>query len=209
MTQAKRIGIYGASGSGKTTKALQLIKSLSRVVVFDPVDEWGDHGYTRTNLANIRQDLAKRWRTGFRLAVVPAYGAEPKLLHRLSETVRDAQVETNAAAPICFVVDELNTGFPVTSLPADMLGFGELCSRGRHWAVNVVGITQRIAEVNTRWRGNTSCSFIFRQASTPDVKAAEALLPPGHRGKVSQLQNFHYLYVEQGSVSTGQVKRKT
>lgn len=204
---AQRIGVYGASGSGKSTKARELIVGVTRLVRFDPFAE-GARGAVQTDARGFRAALAKNWNAGFNINVVPSYGHEMADLHAISTAIRDAQVQTGARAPITFLAEEINTAFPVTALPAQYPGFGELCSRGRHFNVNIIGVSQRIAEVNTRWRGNTSCFYVFRQGDARDVQAATAMLPPGWRNAVTQLQNFEYLFVNAGHVTRGKVKRR-
>lgn len=209
MAQPVRIGVYGASGSGKSTKAEELIRNAPRVIAFDPMDEWRRHGFATVPAARFRDALLRHWNDRpLRLAVIPSYGQEAQDLHHVSDAIKDAQERTGGRAPITLVADELNTAFPVTSLPSELQGFGWLCSRGRHVGVSIIGVTQRIAEVNTRWRGNTSGFYLFRQADARDLATANGMILPQFKRDLAGLRNFEFLYVEAGRVLRGMVKPK-
>lgn len=206
MIQAERIGVYGASGSGKSTKKNLLVCGAPRLVSFDPFAE-GSKGAINTSAKDFRFALVKHWTTRFNINVIPTYGREMAELHAVSLAIRDAQVATGAKVPLTFVVEEMNTAFPVTALPTQYPGFGELCSRGRHFNINLVGVSQRIAEINTRWRGNTSCFFLFRQADARDQATAARMLPQGWGAKLTALADFQYLFVKAGKVTYGTVSK--
>ena len=61
------------------------------------------------------------------------------------------------------VVEEMNLSFPVAGGVHKCTGFAEICSRGRHYGIDVIGASQRIAEVDTRFRGNCTESVVLRQ----------------------------------------------
>lgn len=201
-----RIGVFGASGSGKTTKALELIRRNSRMIISTPfADDFSSVRPTRcADVKDLARKLRANFSQGFKLVLEPTYAAEPHVLHEVSELIRTVQIASGCVAPILLVADELNTSFPVTALPADLKGFGELCSRGRHWNVSIIGITQRVAEVNTRWRGNMSGFYAFRQQERRDIAAVTSMLPPGYSTPAA---NFDYLYVSGGHVTKGRVSK--
>ena len=68
--QAQRLGIFGASGCGKTTKARELTAGLGRVIYFDPLGEWGrDKGVKPfVSLDKLKQALRRNFGQGFRFA---------------------------------------------------------------------------------------------------------------------------------------------
>jgi DNA helicase HerA-like ATPase len=204
-----RIGIVGASGAGKTTKALELIRQLPRVVLLSPfVDDYAlARPRTCASVREIEIELRKNWQRPFKLALSPAYGDEPTTLESVSALIVSAQRASGAGAPIALVVDELNAAFPVQALPRAFKSFGELCSRGRHYNVTLIGITQRMAEVSTRWRGNMSGFYTFRPADAVDVQTIGRMMPKGQAHQLASLQNFEYFYIESGRSIRGQVKR--
>ena len=67
--------------------------------------------------------------------------------------------------------DGLDVEPPVAGGAEKSPGFAEMCSRGRHYGLDMIGVSQRIAEVSTRFRGNCSETVVFRQKGPRDNKA--------------------------------------
>lgn len=217
MMQPVRIGIYGASGSGKSTLARHLLKDEKRLIVFDPACDWskelgGKRGWhVCHSIAEVRAALKRKWKANFRLIFVPEGGNEIQDLDDLSGLILQAQSRFFAGVKnhpqITFVVDEMNTCFPVSGLKADFKQFGNICSRGRHYGINTYGLTQRIAEVATKWRGNCSAMYILRLASARDRDTVQSEIGREYRDTIMSLKNFDYLLFEQASVIQGRVPK--
>ena len=204
MIEAGRIGIYGGSGSGKTTRARAMIARRSRVVVLDPLDEYGGAGFRRvTTMRAVLQALKAGWARGFRITYVPPAGHEAKALHLLSVLLRRAQAPASERRIVTLVAEELNLSFPIQQLPAALSGFADLCSRGRHYGVELIGVSQRIAEVHTRFRGNTGIAYYFRQDDHRDITTATQRLGPRWRAALMALKTHQYLRLCEGSVTQG------
>ncbi|MBO6603850.1 zonular occludens toxin domain-containing protein [Rhodophyticola sp.] len=170
-----RTGVWGASGSGKSAFTKQQIAGMKRLVVFDPLAEYTLMPVIR-DLDAVRAEMRANW-TGFRLAYVPPVGKEPQALSALSRLMMAAQQpfkEGRSARTMTLIVEEMNLSFPVGSGVAKSPGFAELCSRGRHYGIALVGLSQRIAEVDTRFRGNCNVTVAFRQKGPRDQQAAAA-----------------------------------
>lgn len=204
---ARRIGIYGRSGSGKSTLSKRMLAGHKRLVVFDTQDEYRSFGFRRySTLRGVLGAMQRGWKDGFRVAYVPPNGNEPMALHMLSLLLRRVQGPYKAGASkvkLALVVEELNMSFPVNALPRELSGFGELCSRGRHYGIEIFGITQRIAEVNTRWRGNTNAAYIFPQGDHVDINTITRMIGPRWREKLLNLPDHQYLKIESGAVTEG------
>ncbi|MDD9912958.1 MAG: hypothetical protein OXR68_00215 [Alphaproteobacteria bacterium] len=209
---AQRIFITGASGSGKSTWVKNKIKECTHLVIFDPLDEYAreNKDIKRTkSLKELRGEMRKSWKKGFKLSYVPPQGnlrAKAKALHDLSLFLMAAQkfyFEGKSTQEIHLVVEEMNLSFPITSLPEEYYGFGEICSRGRHYGINVYGIAQRAAEVNTRFRGNCNYQVIFRCADWADVKTRISQLGPDIKDRLNNLQTHYYLKVDQHGITEG------
>ena len=194
---AGRIGVFGRSGSGKSTYVKNLIRDERRLVVFDPCDEY--RTLKKTTPAGVL-GAAKRSYRDFRLRVVPTGGGgEAAALSRLCDVlklIQEPYKQNMAGAPeLVLVVEEMNLSFPVHGGAEKAPAFAELCSRGRHWGIEIVGVSQRIAEVSTRFRGNLTEAVIFEQREPRDIKAAaDALGAP--RWRVEELLPFEYLTEE-------------
>lgn len=207
-SKARRIGVFGASGSGKSSYVKRLIKTEPRVVILDPMDEYGAEGATRcTTVAEVQQIMAASFKK-FRIAFVPPSGLEAVSLNRLSHLCLKAQEPFlgKASAPLLnLVVEEMNTCFPVHGGDTKVRAFAEVCSRGRHRFVQAIGVSQRLAEVSTRFRGNLEECVIFRQQGRNDVTAAIDATG-ATKAQVTGLRNLHYLRSIQGEITEGEIK---
>jgi len=208
-SNAGRIGVWGASGSGKSTCVKRKIKTLKRLVIFDPLDEYSTlAGVTRVSTVDqVRQAMLADWR-GFRVAYVPPTGKEPRALSQLCKLLMQAQEGFKTAgrgAGITLVIEEMNLSFPVAGGAQKSVGFAEVCSRGRHYGIEVYGLSQRIAEVSTRFRGNCTETIVLRQQGPRDVQAASDALGID-RDRVRGLKNFEYLHGCNGEIRAGKIK---
>lgn len=209
---AKRFLITGASGTGKSHDAKKAVKGWKRVVVFDVLEEYGViQGFvTVKTIKDVLEVMKKRWSKGFKIAFVPRGGVEQKQLHELSLLILAAQKPYKDCEPgaekMLFVVEEMNTCFPNHAIKSDYWGFMEICSRGRHSGVEVIGICQRVAEVNTRFRGNCNEMKFFRPADHVDLGTICGFIGRGYSEKLSNLKVGEFATFSAGSVKFGKNK---
>lgn len=209
-SNAARIGVWGASGSGKSSYVKKLIRREKRLVVFDPLDEYRPFtGKSVTDLDEVRKAMLADWR-GFRVAFVPPSGKETIALSALSRLMMAAQQpfkDGKAKLGMTLVVEEMNLSFPVHGGAEKSPGFAEVCSRGRHYGLTVFGLSQRIAEVSTRFRGNCTETVILRQQGPRDIAAAsEAAGVP--RDQVTRLKNLDYITSKNGETRAGRIQHR-
>ena len=67
-------------------------------------------------------------------------------------------------------------------------------------------MSQRPAEVNTRFRGNTNEDYIFSIAGYRDIQPITQMIGPAHRQANMSLRVHKFLHVEAGQVSQGRNK---
>jgi hypothetical protein len=197
MSEGRREGIFGASGGGKTTLARELIASRGRVVIFDPLDK-GDYrgaGFRRVaGRPDLIKALAALWdKPKFRLVYAPARGDLPAELSWLSDGLMRIQ-DTAKKGGITLLVDELNTAFPVYSLPQGCDGFKWLCFRGRHYEIDLIGISQRPANVGADFRGNETDRYMFRVADHTDLMTLGKMIGRDGKRQLETLERFEYLH---------------
>lgn len=202
-SNAGRIGVWGASGSGKSSYVKQQVAQARRLIVFDPLAEY-DAAQVRT-VEQVRAAMRSNF-GAFRLALVARAGAECKELSKLCRLLMAAQQpfkDRGKGSGLTLVVEEMNMSFPVAGGAQKCPGFAEICSRGRHYGIEVFGVSQRIAEVDTRFRGNCTETVVFRQKGQRDRTAAAAELGCG----LSELpsENLHYIHEKAGLLTKGQV----
>jgi len=212
-SNAGRIGVWGASGSGKSEWTKRKVKLIKRLVIFDPLDEYSALAGRScpikrvTTVDQVRQAMLTNW-TGFRIAYVPPTGKEPRALSQLCKLLMQAQEGFKAkgrGAGITLVIEEMNLSFPVSGGAQKSVGFAEVCSRGRHYGIEVYGLSQRIAEVSTRFRGNCTETIALRQQGPRDVQAASDALGID-RDWVRGLKNLEYLHGCNGEITAGKIK---
>ena len=132
--QAQRVGIFGASGCGKTTKARELIKGLNRVIFFEPladdVRRLQKDGYSVIcTFPELCRQIRLKFSRGFKLVYFPAVGNEEQQLSDISNWLMNIQsgFGFSHAAHITLVVDELDLSFPTgASLKNPKNGFKNL-----------------------------------------------------------------------------------
>lgn len=199
-------GIWGRRGSGKSTWLKQRLAEEPRAIVFDPMGEYGDHGF---KLFRSQRELARHvlahW-GAFRVAYVPAAGAEAAELSSLSWWLAGVQDRAKEQGKrweiIAFAIEELNLSFRLQG-EGRCTGFAELCSRGRHRGIEMYGVSQRLPEVSRRFRDNCTDHVIFCQARS---KAREAALEiDAEEADVLRLEPLDYLHSAGGQVLRSRV----
>lgn len=201
----KRGAIFGKSGSGKTHFAKkQIVAGLDRVLAFDPEEEFADMpGFvTITSLQKLAAHALDCWEGNFRIAYVPNPGREEQELSEISRLVERYQEPFRAGMTndkVTMVVDELNLSFPLNFKPQND-GFARICSRGRKRGINVVGISQRPAEVATRFRGNLDRIAVFELSLPNDWKAVADYVGLDARERLAEMPKYSHLAWENGEV---------
>ncbi len=201
--QAQRLGIFGASGCGKTTKARELIRCLNRVIFFEPLADdlrrlVASDGFKAVAglpelFRKVRADFAK----GFKIAYYPASGSETDELSKLSDFLMAIQSGYGFQhnAQITLAVDELDLGFPTgESLKNPRNGFKNLCCRGRHTGIHIVGLSQRMHLVDNVFRANCSAVYLYRHSEPADIDVGLKIIGREYRDRFRALDNFQYIY---------------
>ena len=195
------MGLFGASGSGKTTKARELTKNLQRIVYFDPLGDFCTVRGAKVvagDVAALKSYIIKNYTSGFKVVFVCTFGAQEKQLNDICYFLVEMQRGYLAGfhnAQITLLVDELDEGFPSGIMQRNAKnGFGYLCKRGRHYGINLVGISQRTAQVDVCFRGNLSALYLFRHVDPIDTQKAMDMIGRKYKTAFENLENFHYFY---------------
>jgi DNA helicase HerA-like ATPase len=204
--QAQLTAIFGARGSGKSTLARRLIGSAERVIFFDPI---GDHA-RELGIPQARglDRLAERMRgrASFRLAFHPPPGREIEALDHLSRLVLDRvqkpYFEGRSAREILLVVEEINLAY-CAPLDPDWPSFTRVCLQGRHYGVNVIGITQRPKLVHPNFRDNAAETYILRLEGADDRQAVISRIGREHAETINRLGDHEWIRVHKGQVEQG------
>lgn len=180
IKDAKIIGIWGKRGSGKSTRAKMLIKNLDRLVVYDPVLEYNKEKCIVVNsIKNLLIAIKRGWKSGFRIAFQPDESADhvqnvADLCTYLTK-VQQPYFDEKTNDKITFLIEEMSLSVPNKNDPR-LSKILNLCNIGRHYGLEVIGISQRLAEVHTTFRGNTYENYFFALKGAVDIDAAAKIL---------------------------------
>lgn len=195
------MGLFGASGSGKTTKARELTKKLKRIIYFDPLGDFVNVAGSKViagDVEALKSAVIKNFTTGFKIVFITRFGEQEKQLNDICYFLVDMQRGYLAGfhnAQITLLVDELDEGFPSGIMQRNAKnGFGYLCKRGRHFGINLVGISQRTAQVDVCFRGNLSALYLFRHVDPIDTQKAIDMIGRKYKTAFENLENYHYFY---------------
>ena len=212
LKDAKVIGIWGRRGSGKSTKAKELMRGYSRIVVYDPLLEYHKEGCrVVSDVRGMVQAIKRGWLRGFKIAYQPDLNANH--VHELAEVsrilmrVQEPYHGGKTSHKILLVVEEASLSVPNQNRP-EIRPFLNLCNVGRHWGIEIMGISQRIAEVHTTFRGNAAENYFFGQSGAADIQAATRLLDRQYATELSSLKTHEFLHLADGKVTRGRNRVK-
>lgn len=197
IKNAERIAVFGRSGSGKSTFVKNLIKNDQRLIIFDTQEE-----YNLKKCYSLPEVLkaVKQKPLNFKLSYVPqGVDSYPKHLHALSKlifAINAPYKQGLSSSLLTFVVEELNQSYPVHNLKANLTGFRDVCSRGRHFGIRLIGVSQRYAEVNKNFTENCTTSVFFAQGVL-DIDNANKALGGGCMEKLQSLKPHYFLSIDQ------------
>lgn len=205
--EGKRIGVFGKSGSGKSHLVKTMIRDYDRVVVVDPEEEYDSlPGFTRIDNAEaLLAHLRERWQDDFRVAYVPEPGRERLEAENAAQilvTLQNAYKNGTLTRGAVLVVDELATCYPIHQGDSVGGGMDAAVSRGRKRGLTVIGVTQRPAEIPTRFRGNLDRIISFRFSTPHDVRAVTGAVGDGAVGEaVQRLEDYQFVRAAGGTWS--------
>lgn len=198
IKDAEAFAIYGRRKSGKSHLTKKLIKNHKRILVFDPMNEYGKlRGWKSVFSVDEMHEVAcAKWNTGFKIAfnVDKNYQEE---LHRMSAVIWTMQKA--ATRKILIVVEEMNLGYPPNVKDA-YFGFPKLVMQGRHRGVEIIGITQRPNAVNRNFRSNCAASYFFPLEDEEDIKIIQRKVGKENLSKYRNMRKHFHMKTENGSV---------
>lgn len=204
--------ICGRRGSGKTTLAKAEIGPACRVVVFDPIGEYQHEGFTvAQSLGDVLAAIKRGRAAGFRVAYQP--GVKESLvaeLHGLAMLLWEVQkpyFEGRDTRELTLLVDEMNLSYP-NAIPNKLSGFTRLVLQGRHAGINLIGISQRPALVNTNFRDNATKTYVLPLGDHNSISTILSIIGRRNETRILELTPHHWLLWQDGRLSNGENKLK-
>ena len=206
------ISIFGQRGSGKTTKALALLKSQKRkrVIIYDIK---GEYPFKKIRgLSNLAKFLKSNFTGNFKISYVPTArekGEQIAELSKLCYALVDAQrqeVEKGRGKNLTILAEEMSMCAPNQKYPAGQGGFEYAVNVARDWGIEIIGVSQRPAQVNTDYRGNASLCYYFGLADKLDRDAVASKLGKEKAEELMTFQPHEYYEFHRGAIKKGKNK---
>lgn len=179
--------ILGSSGSGKSTLAKRMSAKATRLIVWDPLREYGDHGtvYAPDQLGALAASLVRV--NGGRIRAVYQPPRDPKQM-----AARFAQLCKLAwhAGRLMFIVEELRF---VTRPSFAPMEWSEVTLTGRHQGLTVIGTSQRPVHIDKDFLGNATEIYCGTLGYRNDIQAAAdaLMIDAGQIGALPPLEFLH------------------
>lgn len=193
--------VFGGSGSGKSAHVKQRIakEKPARLLVWDPMGEYGDFGLRVASLSDCLARVKAAGTKGrFALIYTPRGDTE----------ARRQQFDVFcklafAAGRVFLVAEELNNVTRPSWAPA---GWQDVSSRGRHRGMTVLGVSQRPASVDKDFFSNATRVRSGRLNFDDDIRVlANVLRVPAER--IADLKPLQWIErdMQTGRISEGVV----
>lgn len=206
------ISIFGQRGSGKTTKAKELLASpkRKRVIIYDIKAEYPFQKIR--GLHNLAKFLKTNFRKDFKISYVPEAREKSEQIRELSKicyALVDAQrqeVEIKKGKNLTILVEEMSMCAPNQKYQAGHGGFEYAVNVARDWGIEIIGVSQRPAQVNTDYRGNASLCYYFGLADELDIGAVASKLGKEKAAELRTFQPHDYYEYHRGNIKKGKNK---
>lgn len=209
IKDARCLALYGCRGSGKSTRAKQLLREHPRVIAFDPMAEYAEHGFKEVaTIKGVKDALKSQWQRDFKISYVPN-GDMMSRLHYLAELIWHVQKpygDGQDARKVLLVIEEANMGYPNQKMPPQFFGAQKLVLQGRHRGIGIMAITQRPALVSADLRGNVDEVYVFQQSQQLDINAITGVIGKEREAAIRALKPHEYLHWNRGAIVAGKNK---
>ena len=179
LIKSNEVGtIAGKRGMGKSTIARMIGKLFKKLIVYDPMFEYGMLGTRVRNLDDIGQ-LDK-----------VVYSPMNNTLEELEKFCDWVWIHRKN---VMVILDEIDEHAKGNFLPPK---FGRLCRLGRHKGLGVVGITRRIANLNKTLPALSHHIISFRQNLPNDIEYLAEFIGKQPASKIMELEKYQYIWYE-------------
>lgn len=208
--------IYGRRGTGKTTGGKAIIKNDPKLVVFDPMHEYNGRGWVIIDnimTTRCKKQLVQAVKSKtFKIAVcsndnndTPAELLEMvELLQKIQQPYKDGK----NSDMIRVVVDEMSFSIPNIKTPLVNKIVKKLVNTGRHYGFNVIGLSQRPAQVHTDFRSGAMIDYYYCIAEPVDKEQIAKKVGKDIAEKIATLPNHSYIKYDNGEITSGKNKLK-
>lgn len=189
----------GASGSGKTVRVKRAIAGERRLLIWDVMNEYGDHARAVPTLQAMVSGV--RGRESFTLRYVPA--GDPAQLKARFDVFCSLAFTLGNLAMVC---EELQTVTGPSWAPA---GWSNCTLRGRHRGLRIYGVSQRPASVDKNFFSNATLIRCGRLNFTDDIRTMDGVIGLPRRdltGVPVSVRDLKPLEYVERDMATGEVR---
>lgn len=202
------IFVTGKRGSGKTTRVKNLLDNPDRKRVF-VYDIKGEYPYKKIHgLREFGQFMRQNFRKSFKVSYVPTAKEKSqhiaefsKICYKLGDAQR-GEYEAGLAQNLTIIAEEMSLSAPNQRYPEGQGGFEYVVNICREWGIEVIGVSQRPAQVNPDFRSNASKNYFLQLADRLDVDAVKQKMGQ-HVEKLKELKPHEYVLFDNGKITLG------
>lgn len=210
---AKITGVWGGRGSGKSTHVKEATEGNNRVIVIDPIGDYSGSGFSSyRTFSGLYKAIKNGWNKGFRVVLDVSHSDNPEVeLLRLSRdllVIQKPYYEGRDRRKITLVVEEMSILSPNMTKAKDDRAFLKLCNLGRHYGVEIIGVSQRPAEVSPTFRGNCAEHYFFRLSDQVDFDNVGRVIGRQNVDQIRALQTHEFIHFCSGKIAKGKNKLK-
>ncbi len=195
-------GLFGRTGSGKSTLFKRMCRAARRCIVIDPLSEHEDVG------AVIRSEGEFRgyWKDNYRrerwhIVIQPIELDEFKEMIRTGDPAAKKKAEQLLEPYLRIVsskgrnyvlgVDEVDTFVSLHQTNDDI---STLINYGRHWQIHLIAVARRTQAVPPELIAQCSDLFVFQMTRPGDIEYLAEYLGPAATARVRSLDTFEYVH---------------
>lgn len=194
--EKKIILIMGIRGTGKSTKAKELLTSRPRVLIYDTLCE-----YRQGLIVEDIKSLCETWR---KLHGHDRYAIIYQPINPVADFAEVCEL-VYLCGEITFFIEEIDTFLSIN--PAGICPeFLNIVQRGRHYNIELIGVTQRPYALPAILRSQCKELYSFRQFEERDIQWLKAIIGQDAEG-IRELKQFEFMGLVDGNVITGKTKK--
>lgn len=191
-------GVFGQAGSGKTTLLKELIRPLSRVILWD--SKYNEFGFTACNsIVEFAEYLETRMQPGGFFKV--SYRPQPWEYEAFLEIV----TAVGRAGDVCCVVEEARRLPQHDESPA----LDNLLNEGRHEGVEMIFATLRPYQLELELRAQLTDVYAFFQTAKRDIDALREEMGDAAFAIPQLAPKYEYLHWNKFTGEKGMIKGRT
>lgn len=184
------VGIFGTTGSGKSTLFKRIVRAARRAIVVDPLSEHADLGVCPRTVEEFRDYWrrnrnAERWKIVLQPIVIDGRRDPSEVLDPYLSLI------ARGGREYILAVDEVDT---FVSLHGRHPDISTVVNYGRHWGIHLVAVARRTQAVPAEIIAQCSDLYVFRMTRPGDVDYLEPYVGPDIASRIRTLQTWECIH---------------